>query len=207
MSAIPAIQTIPISSLDEASDNENVMTAEQFDMLCEAIRSVGFLQPILVEQAGDRWRIVDGAHRKRAAEQVGLTELPCVVRDPADNRQVAVRIGMNKLRGQLDLAAVATSVANLHAEGWSVEDLSLTGFTTDELNHLLKSAHDMTEEDILSAPADVPDEPEDPVERPFVLELRFATKQELARAKRGLRKAVGRGGDLAEGLIRLLDGA
>jgi hypothetical protein len=204
--ATPPILTIPIADLDEAPDNENAMTAEKFALLVQAIQEVGFLQPILVERAGARWRIVDGVHRKRAAAEVGYTALPCVERHD-DGKTVAVRIGMNNLRGQLNLAAVAASVATLHANGWSMDDLSLTGFTTDELDHLLHSAQRQVPDDVMEHPVTAQDEPEEAQDRPFVLELRYATKADLARAKRGLRKAIGKGGDMADGLLRLLDGA
>jgi len=202
------VQVVPIGLLDESIGNENVMSSERFDLLCKAIREVGFLQPILAERAGDRWRIVDGVHRKRAAAIVGLQELPCVEFDShAKSDEVAVRIGMNNLRGSLDLSAVASSVAQLQVQGWSVEDLTLTGFTVDELDQLLSSTKKSITEDILDSPTTQPAPLPEPGDKPFVLELRYATKNELARAKKGLRKAVGKHGDIADGLLRLLEGA
>jgi hypothetical protein len=40
---------------------------------------------------------------------------------------------------------------------------------------------------------------------PFELVIPFATKDELQRAKKGLRRAAGKGRELGEGLLTLLD--
>ncbi len=43
--------------------------------------------------------------------------------------------------------------------------------------------------------------------KPFALELRFDTREELARVKRSLKKAAGKGQKLEAGLMRIIDGA
>lgn len=230
------IISIPIDRLVDPPDNPNRMDVEKRDLLEQAISGLGFVQPVLARPLTDdnepielpaqgsctvaefrqaveatmrlaaKFVIIDGVHRVQAAKAVGMTEVPCcLVGIGAEEARIA-QIGMNRLRGELDLSAVAHTLATLHADGWSVEDLSLTGFTTSEIDSLLKTTEDASA-DITPEMGAVPNDDDSPV-KPFVLELTFATRAELARAKRALRKAGGgKGADLAVGLLRLVDGA
>jgi ParB family chromosome partitioning protein len=56
--------------------------------LAESLRAHGLIQPIVVRRAGDRFQLIAGERRLRAAIQAGWTEVPVQVRD-ADDRQVA----------------------------------------------------------------------------------------------------------------------
>ncbi len=49
--------------------------------LAQSIRRTGVLQPILVTQSGDRFRILAGERRARAARAAGLREIPVLVRE------------------------------------------------------------------------------------------------------------------------------
>jgi len=53
--------------------------------LADSIKRVGILQPILVRPLHDgRYEIIAGERRWRAAQQAGLDEVPCVVRQVSD---------------------------------------------------------------------------------------------------------------------------
>ena len=57
--------------------------------LASSIRAQGIVQPIVVTQEGDgQYRIVAGERRWRAARRAGLDEVPVVVRDVADDREL-----------------------------------------------------------------------------------------------------------------------
>jgi len=49
--------------------------------LAQSIRKAGILQPILVTRAGERYRILAGERRVRAARAAGLAEIPVLVRE------------------------------------------------------------------------------------------------------------------------------
>src|SRR5687767_4137747 len=51
------------------------------DELQRSIQDVGILQPLLVSQSGTRFHIIAGANRYRAAVQLGLRTVPCLVCD------------------------------------------------------------------------------------------------------------------------------
>jgi ParB family chromosome partitioning protein len=56
--------------------------------LAESIRTQGLVQPIVVTRRDDRYTIVAGERRWRAARLAGLAEVPVVVREVADDRHL-----------------------------------------------------------------------------------------------------------------------
>ncbi len=59
----------------------------RLDELAQSIRSNGVIQPIVVRRVGDRFQIIAGERRWRAAQQAGLTRVPIVVRDVAPGQE------------------------------------------------------------------------------------------------------------------------
>src|SRR5436309_12027077 len=66
----------PRGSLDESRLQE----------LAQSIRANGMIQPIVVRKAGDRFQIIAGERRWRAAKLAGLRRVPIVVRDVAGEK-------------------------------------------------------------------------------------------------------------------------
>jgi len=58
------------------------------ERLAQSITSSGIIQPIVVRKVGDRFQIIAGERRWRAAKMAGLLRVPVVVRDvdPGDER-------------------------------------------------------------------------------------------------------------------------
>jgi len=57
------------------------MDESRLEELAQSIKSNGVIQPILVRRDGDRYRIIAGERRWRAAQRAGLSRVPVVVRD------------------------------------------------------------------------------------------------------------------------------
>jgi ParB family transcriptional regulator, chromosome partitioning protein len=53
----------------------------QLEALARSIKSNGVIQPIVVRRDGDRFHIIAGERRWRAAQKAGLTRVPVVVRE------------------------------------------------------------------------------------------------------------------------------
>jgi len=66
-----------------------------------SIRAHGVLQPIAVRPAGDRYQIVDGEQRWRAAQRVGLTTIPGVERATSDEDMELLALLANTQRNDL----------------------------------------------------------------------------------------------------------
>ncbi len=56
--------------------------------LCDSIRAHGFLQPIVVRNMGERFQIIAGERRFRAAQMASWERVPVLIRE-ADDRQMA----------------------------------------------------------------------------------------------------------------------
>lgn len=55
----------------------------RLDDLARSIKSNGIIQPIVVRRVGDRFHIIAGERRWRAAQRAGLMRVPIVIRDVA----------------------------------------------------------------------------------------------------------------------------
>ena len=79
--------------VDRLSPNDHQprlqMDDAKLDELAASIKANGIIQPILVRRAGDRYQIIAGERRWRAAQRAGLRTVPVVVRDvSAGDKQV-----------------------------------------------------------------------------------------------------------------------
>jgi ParB family chromosome partitioning protein len=61
--------------------------AESLRELADSIKAQGILQPLIVRARGEGYELIAGERRWRAAQTLGLTEVPAIVRD-ADDRTV-----------------------------------------------------------------------------------------------------------------------
>ena len=93
--------------------------------LAESLREHDLLQPVLVRRVGQRYQLISGERRLRAAMQAGWTQIPAQVRN-ADDRLVAeLAIVENLHRKDLNPIEKALSFKRyLEEHGCSQEDLA-----------------------------------------------------------------------------------
>ncbi len=70
--------------------------------LAASITSLGVLQPILVRRDGDAFELIAGERRWRAAQLAGLTVIPALVREIADERSLEEALVENVQRQDLN---------------------------------------------------------------------------------------------------------
>lgn len=75
---------------------------EAIEELANSIKNYGVLQPIIVENKGNFYRIIAGERRWRAAKKAGLTEIPCLVRDEDEQRNKEISLIENIQRENLN---------------------------------------------------------------------------------------------------------
>jgi ParB family chromosome partitioning protein len=75
---------------------------DEMSGLCESIKGVGLLQPLVVRPSGDRFQLVAGERRLRAAQSIGLTEVPVRVIDLNDQQVVEAALVENIQRSDLN---------------------------------------------------------------------------------------------------------
>jgi ParB family chromosome partitioning protein len=76
--------------------------AAELEHLAASIREHGILQPLVVRPRGDRYELVAGERRLRAARRAGLTDVPVVVRDVPDEQMLELALVENLQRQDLD---------------------------------------------------------------------------------------------------------
>jgi ParB family chromosome partitioning protein len=132
----PAVELAPVEGatyaelpVDRISPNTNqprqVFDEDAMAELVHSIREVGLLQPVVVRPAGgDRYELVMGERRWRAAQAAGLATIPAIVRFTEDTAMLRDALLENLHRSQLNPLEEASAYAQL------LEDF---GCTHDEL--------------------------------------------------------------------------
>ncbi len=81
--------------------------------LCESIKVHGVLQPLLLKKSGDRFTIIAGERRFRAARMAGLKSVPAVVREFDERQSLEVAIIENIQREDLNPIEEAKAIRQL----------------------------------------------------------------------------------------------
>lgn len=144
-----------VADLIPYARNARTHSDEQVAQIAASIREFGFINPVIVDgQSG----IVAGHGRVMAARKLGLAEVPTLeVGHLTEAQRKAYVLADNKLalNAGWDNDLLKVELAELNTDGF---DLSLIGFSTDELAKLLA---DKTEG--LTDPDDTPEAPANPV--------------------------------------------
>ena len=98
---------------------------EGIDELAKSIKETGILQPILVTRDGERYRIVAGERRSRAARLAGLTRVPVLVREGLEDRDHLLYALIENVQRR-DLTAMEEAEAYFHLK-------EKFGLTQDEI--------------------------------------------------------------------------
>jgi ParB family chromosome partitioning protein len=130
---IPQRNPVPSGPIDVAIDRVRPnphQPRRRFDeaalaTLTASIRAHGVLQPILVTETIDGYRLVAGERRLRAAAAAGLERIPAVVRQLDDGPQLEVALIENLQREDLDAIEAARGFRRLIDEfGFSQDDIA-----------------------------------------------------------------------------------
>src|SRR5437867_80992 len=74
---------------------------ETLAALADSIRRHGLLQPLVVQAVGDRYELIAGERRLRAAQRVGLDRVPVVLREASPERRFELALIENLQREDL----------------------------------------------------------------------------------------------------------
>ena len=101
--AVKSEVTVKIESIiaNEKQPRKN-FNEEELSQLTESVRQYGVLQPLLVKKEGEKYRIIAGERRYRAAKEAGLKEIPVVIRDYTSQQAAEVSIIENVQRADLN---------------------------------------------------------------------------------------------------------
>lgn len=93
------------------------INAEALEELASSIRSQGVMQPLVVRQvAGEKYEIIAGERRWRAAQQAGLNKVPVIVREVSDEAAIAMALIENIQREDLNAMEECLALLRLQEE-------------------------------------------------------------------------------------------
>jgi DNA modification methylase len=128
------VEEVPIDLLRPDPANPRWIGQEELDSLERSIRQFGLVAPVLARR--EDGTIIGGHQRLVAARRLGLATVPVTYLDLSIEQARLLNLALNKISGSWDDQLLARMLADLQA---SEVDLSLSGFSEDELEDLLLS--------------------------------------------------------------------
>lgn len=120
----PIGRLVPIELVDPNPDQPRQVMGDLSELMA-SIAEKGIIEPLVVRQRGGRYQIVAGERRYQAASQVGLRELPVVIRDVDDTEIIEVALIENLQRKDLGAFEEAEAMEALAKRcGYTHEDLA-----------------------------------------------------------------------------------
>jgi ParB family chromosome partitioning protein len=113
--------------IDEIDPNPNQPRQVMGDLseLMASIAEKGIIEPIIVRQRGGRFQIVAGERRYQAAVQVGLREVPIVIREVDDDEIIEIALIENIQRKDLTAFEESEALHSLATRcGYTHEDMA-----------------------------------------------------------------------------------
>jgi ParB family chromosome partitioning protein len=120
----PIGRLIPIDRIDPNPNQPRQVMGDLAELIA-SIAEQGIIEPLVVRQRGDRFQIVAGERRYQAAVQVGLRELPVVIRDVDETQMLELALIENLQRKDLTPFEESEALHGLAAScGYTHEDLA-----------------------------------------------------------------------------------
>ena len=125
----PGVKLIPVEFLSPNPDQpRKTFNEDELAELAESIADKGLLQPLLVRPLpgpDERYQIVAGERRWRAAQRARLHEAPCIVRELTDRETLEIAIVENVQRSDLNPVDEARALKQLvESFGHTQEDVA-----------------------------------------------------------------------------------
>lgn len=126
----------------------------EYEKLKRSIEQFGYVEPVIWNQTTGR--VVGGHQRLKVLQDMGITEVECVVVEMDEGKEKALNIALNKISGEWDKEKLALLITDLQGADF---DVSLTGFDVAEIDDLFR---DTTKESVKDDDFDVEGELENP---------------------------------------------
>ena len=110
-------QTLPVELIDpNPLQPRRLFQNERLAELAQSIRVNGIVQPLVVRRMGDRYQLVAGERRWRAAKLAELPDVPVVIREVPDERLLEISLIENIQREDLNPMETAHAFKGLSEE-------------------------------------------------------------------------------------------
>lgn len=120
----PVGRMVPIDQVEPNPDQPRQVMGDLSELMA-SIAEKGIIEPLVVRQRGLRYQLVAGERRYQAAVQVGLREVPVVIRDVDDTEVIEIALVENLQRKDLTAFEESEALQALaHRCGYTHEDLA-----------------------------------------------------------------------------------
>jgi ParB family transcriptional regulator, chromosome partitioning protein len=121
------VQQVDLSSIVPSPlQPRKEFAADALQELVDSIRQRGIIQPLIVRFVEGKHELIAGERRWRAAQQVGLTQAPIIVREATDLEVLELSLIENLQRADLNPIEEAQAYARLAGEfGMRQEDIAM----------------------------------------------------------------------------------
>ena len=121
-----AASEVPTSALDpNPYQPRSAIDPQRLAELQASIRASGIIQPILVRRRGERYQIIAGERRWRAAQALGLERVPVTLREVRDDALLELALVENVQREELTPLEEAQAFQRLQGElGLTQEEIA-----------------------------------------------------------------------------------
>ena len=119
-----AVRQIPVAQVEaNPYQPRTLFDPEKMADLVASVREHGILQPVLVRKmAPERYQLVAGERRFRAAERAGLPSVPAIVKDCTDREQLEMAVVENLQREDIGAIEAARAYRRLIDEFEMTQD-------------------------------------------------------------------------------------
>jgi len=112
-----SVTEIDINLIDTAKNQpRKIFDEEKLSELAESIKTFGIVSPIIVNENYDRYTIIAGERRYRAARLAGLKSVPVIIKDLTSREQMEISIIENLQREDLNAIEEAQALRLLMDE-------------------------------------------------------------------------------------------
>ncbi len=117
------VRKIPIEKLifGEFQPREDI---GEIDELIASIKEQGIIEPVIVRAKGEKYEIIAGERRVKAAKEAGLKEVPCIEMEVADDKALELSLVENIQRKDLSPFEEAFALKKLNV---------IFGYTQEEI--------------------------------------------------------------------------
>jgi ParB/RepB/Spo0J family partition protein len=139
----PDVVWVALADISPAHNSRRYYEPSSLEELTRSIRCHGMLQPLCVRPHGDRFVLIFGLRRFRAAVAAGLVEVPCMVLPADDQKALLINFSENLQRAALLGTERLRAIERLAANGLGVRELSRrTGFSPSTISRWLRVNRD-----------------------------------------------------------------
>lgn len=111
---VGSVILIPCEKIDsDPKYSEKSFSSSMFDELVASVKSNGIIQPLLVKKQYDRYQIISGERRLRAAVASGMIYVPCIVMNISDLQIAEFSLIENLQREDLHFFDEAIAIFNI----------------------------------------------------------------------------------------------